>query len=75
MDPQQFEDVSHEMQALHRSIKNVIEIVFAISPLLALSTRGWASTSINSIYLLRVSLCLGCILVVIDNQEGLQCPW
>ena len=55
MDPQQLEDVSNEIQALHRSIKNVIEIVFAISPLLALSTRGWGSTSVNSSYLLRVS--------------------
>jgi hypothetical protein len=34
----------------------VIEIAFAISPLLALSTTGWASASSNSVYLLRVSL-------------------
>jgi hypothetical protein len=58
MDPQQLEDLSNEIQAWHRSIKNVIEIVFAISPLLALSTQGWATKSINSVYLLRVSLIL-----------------
>jgi len=55
MDPQQFEDVANEIQSLHRSIKNVTEISFAISPLLALSTRGWASKSLNSVYLVRVS--------------------
>jgi len=55
MDKQQFEDVSNEIQALHRSIKNVIETVFAISPLLALSTRGWASMAVNSVYIIRVS--------------------
>jgi hypothetical protein len=56
MDPQQLEDVSNGIKALHRSIKNVCEIVFAISPLLALSPRGWGGkTSVNSAYLLRVS--------------------
>jgi hypothetical protein len=55
MDPQQLEDVTNEMESLHRSMKNVIEIMFAISPLLALSTQGWASKSVGSVYLLRVS--------------------
>ena len=55
MDPQQLEEVTHEMESLHRSMKNVIEITFAISPLLALSTQGWASKSLSSVYLLRVS--------------------
>jgi hypothetical protein len=32
-----------------------MEIVFAISPLLALSTHGWDSKSVNSTYLLKVS--------------------
>lgn len=54
MDPQQLEDVSNEIQALHRSIKNVIEMAFSISPLLALSTQGWSGRSLNSVYLLRV---------------------
>ena len=31
-----------------------MEIVFVVSPLLALSTHGWYSKSTNSIYLLRV---------------------
>jgi hypothetical protein len=55
MEPQQLEDISNEIEALHKSIKNAIEIVFAISPLLALSTQGWASKSYNRVYLLRVS--------------------
>ena len=55
MDPEQLEDISNEIEALHRSIKNLMEIVFAISPLLALSTRDWSITSINSVYLIRVS--------------------
>jgi hypothetical protein len=55
MDPQQFEDISAEMQTLHKSMKNLIEIVFAISPLLALSTHGWDFHSVHSTYLLRVS--------------------
>ena len=40
MDPQQFTDVSEAIQTLHRAMKNVMEIVFAASPLLALSTHG-----------------------------------
>jgi hypothetical protein len=55
MDPQQLEDVSNAIEALHKSIKNAIEVAFAVSPLLALSTHGWASKSFNSVYLLRVS--------------------
>jgi len=76
MDPQQLEDVSNEIQALHRSIKNVIEIVFAISPLLALSTQGWGSKSVNSVYLLRVSriqVTFTCSLIM--NGQDLQRPW
>jgi hypothetical protein len=55
MDPLQFEDVANEIQTLHKSMKNVIEIVFATSPLLALSTHGWGSRSFHSTFLLRVS--------------------
>jgi hypothetical protein len=55
MDPDQFEDLSNAMQILHKPMKNVIEIVFASSPLLALSTHGWASQMYHSTYLLRVS--------------------
>lgn len=59
MEPLQLEQISYEIQALHKSMKNIIEIVFATSPLLALSTRGWSWRTVNSTYLLRVS----CILV------------
>ena len=55
IDPQQLEDLAKKIEPLHRSMKNMMEIVFAISPLLALSTHGWASTFIHSSYLLRVS--------------------
>jgi hypothetical protein len=44
------------IRSLHRAMKNIMEIAFAVSPLLALSTHGWASKSFNSTYLLRVSL-------------------
>lgn len=54
MDEQKFQDVSSQIQTLHRSMKNVIEIVSATSPLLALSTHGWALKSFHSNYLLRV---------------------
>ena len=68
MDPEQLEYVADEIQALHRSMKNVMEIAFSISPLLALSTHGWSSRSLNSVYLLRVGhLKLDSILVFIDE--------
>jgi hypothetical protein len=54
LDFQQLEDISEELQLFHKSMKNMMEIVFAISPLLALSTHGWYSKSTNSVYLLRV---------------------
>jgi hypothetical protein len=57
MDPQQFDDISDELQLLQRSMKNMLDIVFATSPLLALSTHGWNSrtTTVHSTYFLRVS--------------------
>jgi len=58
MEQQQFEEISSEVQALHKSMKNIMEIVFATSPLLALSTHGWAWKS-HSTYLLRIYLSLG----------------
>jgi len=68
MEPQQFEEIASEIQILHKSMKNVIEIAFAISPLLALSTHGWASKSCNSTYLLRVSDIAVLLLAFIDCQ-------
>jgi len=55
MSPQQFEEISNEIERLHKPMKNMIEIVFATSPLLALSTHGWSSSNYHSTYLLRVS--------------------
>jgi len=55
MDAQQFDELSTEMQALQKPMKNLMEIVFATSPLLTLSTSGWAPKSIQGSYLLRVS--------------------
>jgi hypothetical protein len=55
IDAKRLEDISIEIQSLHRSMKNAIEIVFATSPLLALSTRGWAGKFFDSNYLLKVS--------------------
>jgi hypothetical protein len=56
MEPQQLEDISEEVLNLHKPMKNVMEVVFATSPLLALSTHGWRQKSFHSTYLLRVSV-------------------
>jgi hypothetical protein len=53
LDDQQFEEILMEMQLLHKLMKNMMEFVFATSPLLALSTGGWLK-SIQGTYLLRV---------------------
>jgi hypothetical protein len=39
MNPQQFKDIANEIEILHKLIKNMIKIVFATSPLLALSSH------------------------------------
>ena len=75
MDMQQFEEISNEMQILHKSIKNMMEVVFATSPLLALSTHGWASKSYHSTYLLRVSNVLVTSFAFIKDQEDFPCTW
>jgi hypothetical protein len=75
MDAQQLEYVSNEIQALHRSIKNAMEMVFSVSPILALSTQGWSWRSLNSVYLLRVGrVWLGSFLVFINGGLDIQCP-
>ena len=53
MDVEQLEDITNEIVSLHKSTKNLMEIVFKFSPLLALLTHGW-SRAYNSIYLIRV---------------------
>jgi hypothetical protein len=55
LDESEFEEILSEMDTLHKSIKNIMEFVFATSPLLALSTSGW-TRAIQGTYLLRVSL-------------------
>jgi hypothetical protein len=55
MEPSKLEEIADEIQALHKSMKNLIEIVFAISPLLVVSTHGWTWYGTNRNYLLRVS--------------------
>jgi hypothetical protein len=55
MESDHLEEIADDIHLLHKGMKNVIEIVFAISPLLALSTQGWASRSIHSTYLFKVS--------------------
>ena len=52
---EEFEDICNEMKIMHKQMKNAMEMVFAISPLLALQTRGWGGKYCKSTYLLRVS--------------------
>jgi hypothetical protein len=54
VDQAQLEEISVEMQLLHSQMKNMMDYVFAISPLLALSTTGW-SRQISGAHLLKVS--------------------
>jgi len=74
MGQQQFEEISNEMQNLHKSMKNLMEIVFATSPLLALSTHGWSGRFIKSTFLLRVSDVLVVFLVLIKERQDIHLP-
>lgn len=56
MDKEKFAEISETIPSLYRGMKNVMEMVFAASPLLALSTHSWAVRTINRTYLLRVGL-------------------
>ena len=75
MNLEEFEDACIEMELIHKQMKNAMEMVFAISPLLALQTRGWGSISCNSIYLLRVSEFFLLSLTCIEYLEDLSRPW
>jgi hypothetical protein len=55
MDLQEFEDISNEIERIHKPMKNAMEMVFATSPILALQTCGWGTKSYHSTSLLRVS--------------------
>ena len=74
MGQQQFEEISNEMQNLHKSMKNLMEIIFATSPLLALSTHGWSTRFIKSTFLLRVSDVLVLFLVLIKERQDIHLP-
>ena len=74
MDPEQFEGISLDMQVLHKSMKNIIEMVFATSPLLALSTSGWHSKSFQGTYLLKVGDVFVFFLRPLSNLKGFYCP-
>jgi hypothetical protein len=74
MDPQQFEDIADELLLLQKSMRNIMDIVVATSPLLALSTHGWYPKSIliHSTYLLRVRAnSIFSILFINNLQEDL----
>jgi hypothetical protein len=75
MDPEQFEDVSNIIQSLHKLIKILIEIIFAISPLLALSTHEWANHySFHSTYLLRVNGVFANFMAIFNDQQDVHRP-
>jgi putative Mn2+ efflux pump MntP len=59
---------SDDLELLHKSIKHLMEIAFAVSPLLALSTHGWFFKSVHSAYLLRVRDYLACLLLLFINK-------
>src|ERR1700722_17585712 len=75
MDPQQFEEISLEMLTLHKSMKNIFGMSFAISPLLALSTSGWYYKTIQGTYLLRVSIVFVVFLTLINNLKAFHRSW
>ena len=58
LDEDQFADLLLEIPlTMHKLMKNMLEFVFATSPLLILSTSGWLR-GIQGTYLLRVSIVL-----------------
>ena len=54
LDSQQLKDIIGDVKMMHKSMKRMIDIVFAVSPILVLSTHEWASRSIHGTYLFRV---------------------
>ena len=56
METQQLDELLSDIASFHKQIKNLVEIAFAISPLLIIATHGWGTNwSIHSSFLLRVS--------------------
>jgi len=56
-------------------LKNAIEMVFAISPLLALTTSDWSWRSIQGTYLLKVSNVCALFLTPVNNFKAFQRSW
>ena len=56
MEQDQLDEISNGIETLRKSMKNLMEISFAISPLMILSSHGWMSPSCHSVYLLKVSV-------------------
>jgi hypothetical protein len=75
MEPQQLEGIINALLPLHKSIQNIINIVFATSPLLALATHGWAAHNYHCTYLYRVSNIFDIFWSFINDHEDLRCPW
>jgi hypothetical protein len=69
MDSEQLEKIFGDVQAMHKSMKNIMEIAFAISPILVLSPTGWSYKSTSGLYLLRVSFIL-LVSAVINHCQG-----
>lgn len=75
MEPHQLEEISNEIQFLHKSMKNLMEVAFATSPLLALSTHGWRQKSFNGTYLLRVGDISAVYSCAHLRSKDLLSPW
>jgi hypothetical protein len=71
MEPSQLDDIANEIESLHKPMKNVIEIVFTASPILALSTHGW-SMSLNSMNLLKVGFYLFLLVQFLNDGVDFQ---
>lgn len=75
MESAQFEEIYKDIQPLHKAMKNAIEMVFATSPLLALSTNSWGGRTVNSTFLLRVGDFYVLSFPFVDDPQGLPSPW
>ena len=71
MEPSQLDDIANEIESLHRPMKNVIEIVFTASPILALSTHGWSSSH-SSINLFKVGFYLFLLVQFLNDGVDFQ---
>ena len=78
LERKQFEEIVNIVKILHKAMKNLIEIIFTTSPLLALSTHGWASKFRHRVFLVRVSgflFLLSILTILIDLLQDLHRAW